>query len=175
MCEILGTEVGQFVLVAIPPDRFDRIEFRRIGRQARQADQSVRALDIFADAPAPVHGQAIPDDQQLAIQLPAQTAQEVDHLRRLDRAGIQSEVDIPDRHPSDGRQHLPVKAQLQDRGLAARRPGPHPMGPFTQARLVDEDDGAAFGRGVFFNLGHSLCFQSRIAASSRCRACPVGR
>lgn len=162
-------------MFAIAPDELDWIELRRIGRQLRQPKLTFRSCHILLDAPTPMGRQPVPDNEELAGHLAPQVAQEVEDLRRFDRAPIEPEVEVPHRDPRDGRQHLPIEAQLQHRRVPAWGPGPHPVRPFTQARFVDEDDGAAFRGSVFFNVGHTVRFQRRMAASSRSRAWPVGR
>jgi len=59
--KVLRAEVGQFMLLAISPDIFDRIEFRGIGWQTLQMDAAVQLLHVIPDQTAAVGGQPIPD------------------------------------------------------------------------------------------------------------------
>ena len=75
--------------------------------------------------------------------------QEVDYFGSANGSFVKSEIEIPPSDASDapsdasdGREHLPVEMILQHRGLSARSPGAHPMGPLAQPALVDKDDGA---------------------------------
>lgn len=148
MGKIFGAEIGQLMVCAIAPDEFNRMQFGRRGRQLRQLDPSIRAFNIGTDAPTSMSGRPLPDDQPLAVQLPLQVAQEVNDLRRCDRAALEPEGELPHRDPGDRRQHLPREAPLQYGWLSLGRPGPDPVGPFAQARFVDEDARAACSGGV---------------------------
>ena len=173
--EIFRAEIPQLMLLAVAPHIFNRIEFWRVRGQKRHLKLPVAGLDVLVNSAAAVRFEPIPDDEQLARQLPPQVAQEVHDLGALDGARIKPEVKGPYRHPGHHRQPFPVERQLHHRRLTAGCPSPDPMRPLAQARLVDEDDRAPLAGRVFFNRGHSTRFQRRIAASSRSRACLVGR
>ena len=68
-----------------------------------------------------------------------QVFQEIDHLLGLNRTGVETKVKVPPRQPGDGRELLPVKVELQDRGLAFGAPCAYPMRLLAQTALVDED------------------------------------
>jgi len=100
--EVLGTEVGQFVMLPMCPEVFDGIQLGRIGRQELQVDSALLALDIFAHQPTAMRLEPIPDDQQLSVgQMPPQRFEEGDDLRRPHRALHQFEVDVPEADTSD--------------------------------------------------------------------------
>lgn len=66
--EILRAEIGQFVLLAVSPDVFDRIQFRRIGRQTLQMDAVVLLSDVIPDQAAAVKDKRVcgmPEDEDL--------------------------------------------------------------------------------------------------------------
>ena len=88
---------------------------------------------------AAVGGHAVPDDEQLALDVTLQVFQEIDHLLGLDRTGVEAKVKVPPRQPGDGRELLPVEVELQDRGLAFGTPCAHPVWLLAQAAFVDED------------------------------------
>src|SRR5215469_4099620 len=175
IAEIAGAEIRHGVMFEIPPDVFNRVELRSIGRQIFQGDASVEALEVLLHQPRAVRLQPIPNDEQLLADRRREGLQELHHLWALDRAGEESKVKPPEAHSGDHRQLLPGEAVLQDRCLTPWGPGTRAAGSFGQTRLVDEDDYSALPRSDFFTAGHRFCFQVRIAASSRCRARPVGR
>lgn len=168
-------EVGQLMLLAVTPDVFDRIEFRRVGRQKLQSDLPCLGEDVVTHQPAAMDWQPIPDDGQSASDVSLQVLEELDHLWSLDAPGEKAEVKVPNRNPGHGRKALPVEGVLQHRRLAARSPGAHPMGPFAQSALVHKDYGAPLLEGFFFISGQRTRFHFRMAASSRWVARPTGR
>lgn len=163
------------MLLAISPDVFDRIKFRCIGWQTLQMNVAVLLGNVFPDQPAAVRGQTIPDDRQLAANVQLEVFEKLDHLRSLDAAGEEAEVEIPDGDAGHGRKTLPVEGILQHRSLAPRRPGSDPMGPLAQSAFVHKDYGSALLERFFFISGQRTRFHRRIAGSSRCVARPTGR
>src|SRR5205807_10337561 len=119
------------------------------------------AGDKFPDQVAAMSLGAIPDYQQWARQMTQQVREKVHHLWGADGLSVKPKIKVPPRDAGGSREHLPVEMILQHRGLSARGPGAHPMGPLAQPALVDEDDGAPLA--------------DRIASSSRSSARPVGR
>src|SRR5579863_7145075 len=153
----------------------NRIEFRGIDRQIVQRQAASLAGDKFSDQVAAMNLGTIPDYQQSARQMTQQMGKELHHLRGADGALVKPEMEVPPRDAGDGREHLPVEMILQHRGLSARRPGAHPMGPLAQPALVDEDDGAPLAACFFLSCGQRTRCQYRMASSSRSSARPVGR
>ncbi len=84
-------------------------------------------------------GHAVPDDEQLALDVTLKVFQEIDYLLGLDRTGVEAKVKVPPRQPGDGRKLLPVEVKLQDRGLAFGTPRAYPVWLLAQAAFVDED------------------------------------
>src|SRR6185437_15070062 len=101
--------------------------------------------------------------------------EELHDLRALDRAGEQAEVKTPVADACNDRKLLPAETILKDRSLALGGPCACATRSFGQTRLVDKDDHSALSRSDFFNSGHLLLCQLRIARSLRSRAWPVGR
>src|SRR6476620_9778343 len=92
--EVLGTEVGQFVMLPMRPEVFDRVQLGSIGWQELQVDGTLLALDILAHQPTAMCLEPIPDDQQLSVaQMSPQRSEEGDDLRRPHCALHQLEVD----------------------------------------------------------------------------------
>ena len=163
------------MLLAISPDVFHRVEFRSIGWQALQMDIAVLLSYVFLYQAASVGRQTIPHDSQSAANVLLEMFQKFDHLRSLDAAGEESEVEIPDRDACDGRKTLPVEGILQNRGLAAWGPGSDPMRPLAQAAFVHKYYRSALLERFFLISGQRIRFHCRIAGSSRCVARPTGR
>ena len=170
----IRAEVGEFMLLPVPPQELDWVQFRGVGRELLDDQPARLPLQVLPDQPAAVAGEAVPDDQQSPPQMAREVLQEIDNLWAPHRSGIEAEVEVPPRNPGDGRQRLPVEVILQDRGLPSRRPGPHPVRAFAEPTLVYEDDRSALPRGVFLSAGQRFSFQRRIACSSRSTARPIG-
>jgi len=173
--EVFRAEVGQLVLLAVPPNVFDRVKLRRVSRQVLHMDLPLLARDKLAYRSTAVHRQSIPDNQQLGGDVSLEVLQELNDLLRLNRSREQSEVEAPDRNASYRRKALPVERILQNRRLPPWRPGPDTVGPLTQAALVHKHYGAVLLEGFFFNSGQRTRFHPRIAGSSRWVARPAGR
>ena len=163
------------MLLAISPDVFDRIEFRRIGGQTFQMDAPVLLGDVFPDQPAAVRGQTIPDDREPAADVLLEMLEKLDHLRGLDAAGKKSEIEVPNGDACYGRKTVPVEGILQHGSLTARGPGSDPMGPLAQSAFVHKNDRSALLEGFFFMSGQRTRFHRKIAGSSRWVARPTGR
>ena len=150
-------KIGQLALLHVAPDVLDRVEFRRVSGQSLQDEVPVERFNVVLDEAAAVRRQAVPDDQQLAANLLGQRLQEFDELRAADRAGIQTEIEVPVADASDDGELLPVKAVLQNRSLAFGRPGLYPSGSLAQSAFVDEDDGAPFAARLFLAPASAWC------------------
>ncbi len=172
---VLWAEVSHCRFLPVAPQVLDGIQFGCIGRQAFQMDASLLSPDKLCDGAAPVHAQAIPDDQKVRGNVPHQCLQEGDHLLASDRAWVNLEVEVPPSHPRDRRETLPREPVLEDRRLTAASPRSNSVRPFREATLVDKDDGSGFPRGFFLMRGHSTRFQRAMASSFRSIARPVGR
>lgn len=173
--EVLWAEVRQFMLFAVTPDVFHRIEFGRVSRQILQMDVPTLSGYKLAHQATAVDGQAVPNNQQPEANVPLEVFQELDYLRSLDAPREKAEVEIPEGNPSHGRKALPVEGVLQDRSLAARSPSADPVWALAQTALVHKHYGTLLSESLFFNSGQRTRFQRRIAGSSRWIARPVGR
>ena len=109
---------------------------------------------MIADQSAAMCREPVPDDQQRTVDPADQGFEEVDHLGALDRAGIEAEVETPERQAGHGGQGLPIEVVLEHRSLSAWRPGPAAVRPLTQSAFVDEDDRTALLAGFFLIAGH---------------------
>jgi len=160
--QVARAEVGQLALYEIAPDVFGRIEFRRIGGQRLDPDFPIQAIQIVLHQTAAVNGCAIPNHRELAADVPLEMFEELNDLRALDRAGVESEIEVPESQTRNHRKALPVEVVLQHWGLAAPGPGAHPVRSLAQAAFVDEDQDALFRDGLFFKREYfvSLFFKS---------------
>src|SRR5947209_7687069 len=163
------------MLLPVPPQRFDGVEFRGVSRKKFQPQPPLLLLYEFPYQFAAMAPQSVPDHQQLAANVALQMFQELHHLRTADGALKQTEIEIPPGHPSHGRQRLPVEVVLQHRRLSPWSPGAAAMRSLTQSAFVDEDDGAPFFSGFFLISGQRFRFHSAMATSSRSLARPLGR
>jgi hypothetical protein len=163
------------MLLPVRPDVFDRIQFRRVGRQVLHANPPFQLVDVVSDHGTAVSRQAVPDQQERLANVPHQCRQEIQHLRTLHGARVKTKIEVPSCQTCGSRQTLPVKVVLQHRRLAARCPGSASMRALTQSAFVDEDDGTPFPAGFFLMAGQVLLFHVRICCSLRSRALPVGR
>ena len=163
------------MLFPVSPDVFDGIQFGSICRQVLDLNVTLQGVEVIPHETTAMRRQTIPNDQQRTRDVSDQRFQETNHLRALDRAGIEPEVEAPERQAGDGGQRLPIEVVLEDGGLPARRPGPAAVRLLAYSALVDEDDRAALFAGFFLIAGHCLLCHSRIASSLRSRARPVGR
>ncbi len=152
-----------------------RVQLGSIGRQVLDLDPAIQRIQVFVHEPAPVRGEAIPDDQQIARNAADQVLEEDHQVLGADRLFEQLEVEVPFGNASDQGQSLPVEVMEQDRSLPARRPSAAPVRPLTQSAFVDEDDRTPLFAGFFLMAGQVFCFHSAIADSFRSNAFPTGR
>src|SRR5712691_9616732 len=163
------------MFLQVAPDVFDRVELRGVAGEKLDLDEGMLAGQELPDQPTFVDVGRVPDDQQPAANVAKQMGQEDDHFSTADRAGEETEVEVPKRYPGNRREVVPVEVVLEDRRLSFGRPCPDSVGPFREAALVDEDNGSPFFFGVFFRVAHRCFFHHRIASSSLSKAFPTGR
>lgn len=159
----------------MPPHILDRIEFGRVSRQSFDHEATLGGGHIVFDQHTPVDRCAIPDDQHFPRNMALEMAQKLDDLETFDATGMDLEIEPPERQAADDRKAFPVEGFVQHRGLPARGPGACPRGAGAQSAFVDKDDGSPLLPGLFFNAGHSVRCQRRIAFSSRSTARRSGR
>lgn len=142
--QVLGTEVGQGVLLQVSREVFDRVEFGGVSGQLRQVDLPGMTLQECLHLPASVHGEPVPDHHQRFLDLAVQLAEEVGRLLTSDRSLMDAEVEIPPSDAGYDAELAPTEAEIELRGLPQRGPCMHHRRSFAQSGLVDEDDGSAF-------------------------------
>jgi len=175
LAEVFGTEIGEFMLFAVAPNVFHRIEFGRIGRQEFQLDCPALSSDKLTHQPATMYRQTVPNDRQSTADVPLKVFQKLYELRSLDAAGEKPEIEIPDGDARDSRQTLPVERVLQHGRLAPRCPSANPVWPLAQTALVHKHYRSALLERFFFISGHRTRFHRWMAGSSRWIARPTGR
>ena len=57
----------------------------------------MQTFQVCAHGSAAVGGHAVPDDEQLALDVTLEVFQEIDHLLGLDRTGVEAKVKVPPR------------------------------------------------------------------------------
>ena len=169
--EVTGAEVGQFMLLPVGPEILPRVQFGRRGWPAAGAASAGQRFEVLVDRGGTRAGRAGPDDQQFAGEVTLPVAEELNDLRALDAAGQEPEVKVAPSQSGDGSKVFPIEAMEEPRRLPLGRPSPHARRLLRQAALVEEDDRAAFGAGLFFNAGQVWRFQVARAASARATGC----
>jgi hypothetical protein len=159
----------------VAPQVFDGIEFRGVSRQILGSDPSVQAIEKFANQPASVRGQPIPDDQQRRSDPIHEMGKEYNDFFFGHSFIEKLEIEVPQGHASGYGNGLPIEVVLQNRSLSLRCPGAAAVGPLAQPAFVDENDRAAFFFGFFLMAGHVFRFHSSMASSLRSSARPIGR
>ena len=159
----------------MPPHILDRIEFGRVSGQPFDRQPTLGGRHVVFDQHAPMDRCAIPDDQDFPAQMPLEVAQKLDDLEAFDTAGMNLEIEPPERQAADDRKAFPVEGLVQHRGLPPWSPRACPRGAGTQTAFVDKDDGSPLLPGLFFKAGQSVRCQRRIAFLSRSTARRSGR
>ena len=148
--QVFGTEVGPGVLFQVAPEVFNRVEFRGVSGQLRQVDFSGMTLKEGLPLPASVHSQPVPDHQQGFLALPVQLAEEIGRRRTADCARMDAAVEVPPTAAGKDAELAPTEAEIELWGLPPRGPSANHRRSFAPSGLIDEDDGSAFGSGLFF-------------------------
>lgn len=108
------------------PHVFDRIQLRRVGRQALHHHPPLGGGDILLDQAAAMNRRAVPQHHQFSGNVPLEVAEKLDNLKAFDAASVDLKVEAPQGQPADDREALPVEGFLEHRRLPARSPGPGP-------------------------------------------------
>src|SRR5580765_7166133 len=110
----------------MPPHVFHGVNLWGIGRQSLDFNPSLGAGNIIADHGTAMNGGPIPENQQLARNMALEVFEKFHYLQAFDAAGVKLEIKLPQNHAANERKAFPIESFLQERGLAARRPGPCP-------------------------------------------------
>ena len=113
------------MLLPVGPDVLDRVQFRRIGGEVLDPQSLALPGNKIASELVFVGGPAVPDDPQRSWNVAQQRLQKVHPLRALDRALLQSEIEVKERDSGGRRDRVPVEVVLQNGGLAAATKSAH--------------------------------------------------
>lgn len=152
------------------PHVLDRVEFRRVSRKTFHDDALSGRGDVILDQEAAMDGCAIPQDQNLAGDVPLQMTEKRDDLGAFNASLMNLKIESPQRQPTNDGKTFPVEGLVQHRRLSARGPGADARRAGAQPAFVDENDGSALPESLFFKSGHSTRCQRRMAFSSRSTA-----
>ena len=174
---VLGCEIRQRVHFEVGPGGLHRVEFWRVGRKEFDAEVA-RPTEHPRHGPASMHVEPIPHENDRALDLPAEVANELCQPHAVDVSigadrKVERDPTAPwrNRQRADDRGLLPVPSGLRkDRRLAAWRPGPAHERCEKKPALIQEDDVRFQSLRFFLMRGQSTLTQRRIAASSRSRA-----
>ena len=156
------------------PDVLHRVQFRRVGRQVLGFQAAFLITDELLRDFAAVARKPIPNQQDVAIDVPEQVFEELNDLIGVDGLLENLKVKLPDGDAGNDRQGFPVEMELEDGRLPTRGPRAPPMRPLAEAAFVYEDDSSALCLSFFLISGQRLCFHWSIRASFRSRARPTG-
>lgn len=179
--EIRRRIVGERIPFGVAPHELDRVEFGRVGWEQFDTHPGVGREPALDDL-ASMRVAAIPDDRDRQADRPQQVAEKGPHPAGVD-ARIRCEPkETPHAVPArrnherrDDRHFLPrPTALVEDRCLAAGRPGAAHERRDQDAGLINEDQRGLAARGVFFTTGQRSFTHWAIAASSRSIARRVG-
>src|SRR3989304_5281355 len=167
--QILATKVSQLNGLQVVKDPLNRVEVGRIARQAFQMDASGRPLaQKISDGVSMMGGQAIPDNQQLARDMPQQMAQEADDVWPLEGSILDHDEQLALRgNGTDGRQVVPTQGDLQNRRLSARGIRLDDGRQQIKARFIHKHYRSSLFSGFFSTSSHFSVRQRSIASSSR--------
>lgn len=151
--DVPGSEVSELPMLGVSPDLLDRIEFRGVGREVLHANGVIVLAELlFRGA---MNAGAIPDNQKLATELPAELTHERDDVVGADVAGVNLEVEPGSRpvgrksYGADDRKSIMPCTDIVDWGLASGSPGATHSGLQHEPALIDENDASPLLLGFF--------------------------
>jgi hypothetical protein len=101
--EVLGAHIGEFVVLAVGPDVFDWVQFRRVGRQILHGQSAFLVADELLGDDAAVRRESVPNQQDVAGDVAEQVFEELDDLFGLDGAFENLKVEVPQSDAGDDR------------------------------------------------------------------------
>lgn len=168
-------QIGDFMDFEMTPHVFNRVEFRGVSREPFQDDAPLGGDDELFDQQTAMDRRPIPEDQNLAGDVPLQMPEKRHDLGAFDASFVHLEVKPPQGQTANNGKAFPVEGLMQDGRLSARRPGANPRWAGAQPAFIDEDDGSPLLVGLFFKAGQVTRCQWRMAFSSRSTARRSGR
>lgn len=130
--ELRRAHVGEFATFDVPPDLFDRVQFRRVGGQSFDGEPRPLASKVGGHGAALMCAQAVPEENHSpSPEVALEGAQEADQREVLVAARLRVEVEarppgVPAERQRPGhREPFPVPAGVgQDGRVPAGRPRP---------------------------------------------------
>ena len=175
---VVGASVGKLLLCE-PPDAFVGVELRGVGGQSDEVELLGSAAELPDEASA-VRGATIPEDDDVAAEMPEQVAQEITGLQLADVVVVKLEekVQAPapggDRDARDRRDPVAPIELVQQRRLPHRSPRLGDGRGQEEPRFIGEDEVGAQPRGVFLTRGQSSRKNLPMLFSSLSRARLLG-
>ena len=172
--EVMSLAIRESLLRQLP-DSLIGVELRCVGRKALQVNPLGASAKLAYEL-ASMGITTVPQDEDVARELPEQLSQEVAGLELSDVLGMELKVKVEalaagrNRDPRDDRDPV-APIDVMNRGrLAHGSPGGGDRGGQLKARLVGEDEVGAQPFGVFFTCGQSSRMKRRISALLRSSA-----
>src|SRR5882724_9833154 len=138
----------------------DRIELRRVGRQALQMQPWILTAEV-AQTPGVVNRGAIPYHDDVTAQMTQQIPQKVVDLVLRDVLRVHTEIQTEsaairaDRQTADHRDPVATVVVTVDGCLTHWRPSASDRGNHHESALVGKDDVGTQPRSVFFTCGQT--------------------
>lgn len=171
--------IGKLATLEIRPQAFAGVEVGRVTGEAFDLEPLLGAHE-GSHLQAPMAGQPVPDQDHRRPQPSAESAQGGNQ----DVAGVAAGlgVEVKPGAPAVGavaekasrRDPLPVELVAENRGLAARRPGPADGRAQREAGFVLEDEPGSAFKGPFFSSGQRSLTQASTFSGSRSAAHRLG-
>jgi len=140
--DVRGRTVGQST-VALAPDVFSGVEFRRVGRKRLDVQPGMPPDERLEFTPA-MNRPPIPKQDHRSVQMAQQMPEEATDIQAVEAAGLEAHVQRQaallgrDRHRADGGD-VPLFIEVpRVRRLALRGPGPLKVWNEEEATLVEE-------------------------------------
>ena len=169
MRQISTNHVLQFDTFQIAPDPFVRVQLWCVSGESLQMNTGRRpaSKEILDLSPA-MNGSSVPNDQQLAWNMPQKVLQEADDVDALKGAVLHQHVELSLwRDPADGRKVVSCQTRADDRRLPHWSVGSHDRWQQVETRFVHPKQCEIFLYGLFFTSGQRSCRHRSMASSSR--------
>jgi len=117
--QVVVGRIGQYGVVQVSPERFDRIELGRIGGEPLDAQPPTVALQRVLSETATVGGEAIPEQENSPSPVTAEGSEEAHEVGTADASRMKGQEPTQTlrrgcgEHEADARQALPVERLAQ--------------------------------------------------------------
>ena len=174
--DVGAADVSQLHPLQVVPDALVGVQIGGVTGQWLQADTlGAAAGQEVLDGLALMDGGTIPDNHQLARDMPKQMLQEVHHIRAALGPLLSHQQEGPlHGDAADGRHVVSGQRDSQDGSLTAGGIGAYQTGQEVKTTLVYPDDSSTFFLGPLFMAGHCSVYHLLMASSSRWVARRIG-